>query len=145
MRYIGYAVLAIAIIMALSIGGCVLGWFGSAVNVVQQQLDPAELQRKYELFKDEAAQLDKKMADLHIYERRTKAAHCDTVTDRVGREQCMVWLQEQSGIAASYNSLAADYNAQMSKWNYRFCNVGTLPQGATQPLPREFKPYIDGE
>jgi hypothetical protein len=42
----------------------------------------------------------------------------------------------------SFNQLAADYNAQMAKINYAFCNVGQLPQGATTPLPREYKPYI---
>lgn len=142
MKAFGIACLVLVIIIAVSIGGCALGWFGRAMDVVQQQIDPFELQRKYELFKEEAAQLDKKVADLRIYEHRTKLAHCDTVKDRVGQEQCMVWLQEQSGIAASYNSLAAEYNAQMAKWNYAFCNVGTLPKGATEPLPREFKPYI---
>jgi len=57
------------------------------------------------------------------------------------REQVGLWQSEVAGITASYNALAADYNAQMSKINYRFCNVGDLPRGATDPLPREFKPY----
>jgi hypothetical protein len=101
------------------------------------------MQRKYEYFKDEAAQLDAKVADIQIkkkqLDRETKIAN----PDRTDREELMIHEQEFSGIKYSYNQLAADYNAQMAKWNYRFCNVGTLPQGATTPLPREYKPYIE--
>jgi hypothetical protein len=132
----------IALPLAFALGGC--GWFGRATDLVQEQVDPFELQRKYELFKDEAAQLDKKRADIRVYESRFKHFHCHDITmDRTSREQCMVWEQEVSGITASYNSLAADYNAQMAKWNYAFCNVGGLPKGASEPLPREFKPYME--
>jgi len=47
-----------------------------------------------------------------------------------------------AGIKASYNQLAAEYNAGMVKINWRYTNVGDLPPGSTEPLPREFKPYI---
>lgn len=137
MKYLLVGTLAMAMLGA---SGC--GWFGRAVDLVSDQVDPYELQRKYELFKDEAAQLDKKMADIRVYEARFKRFKCDTATDRVHIEQCGVWQQEVAGIIASYNGLAADYNSQMSKWNYAFCNIGTLPKGASEPLPREFKPYI---
>jgi hypothetical protein len=142
MRIFGWVVLLVAGVVGLSIAGSVLHWFGRAADVVQQQTDPFELQRKYELFKDQAAALDGQVATLSLYRKRTLLAHCDTVRDRVGQEQCMVWLQEQSGIAAAYNSLAKDYNSEMSKWNFAFCNIGTLPKGASVPLPREYKPYI---
>jgi len=62
---------------------------------------------------------------------------------REDREQFNVWSSEVAGVKASYNSLAAEYNAQMAKMNWRFTNVGMLPQGATQPLPREYKPYVE--
>lgn len=147
MKLFGWFCLIIAILIALWAIGCTLGWFGRAVDVVQQQVDPFELQRKYELFKDEAAQLDKKKADIAVYENRfrafgTKKMECPETLSRTRSEQCMIWMQEVSGVIASYNGLAADYNAQMSKWNYAFCNIGSLPKGAAEPLPREFKPYI---
>jgi len=144
MRTFSWVVLLLTFFVVLSVGGYVVGWFGRATDVVTQQIDPFELQRKYELFKDESAQLDKKVADIHVYENRFKKMNCSSQSlDRTAREQCMIWTQEVSGIIASYNELAADYNSQMSKWNYRFCNVGGLPQGATEPLPREFKPYMN--
>ncbi len=61
---------------------------------------------------------------------------------REDREQYNIWISEVSGIQASYNSLAAEYNGAMAKINYAFCNVGQLPKGAIEPLPREFKPYV---
>ena len=131
---------------ALRVIGGALGWFDEAITIVQQEVAPAVLQKKYEWFKDSAASLDAKKADISVYESRFKAiggtvGACPQGVDRVSREQCMVWVQEVSGIVASYNSSAAEYNSEMSKWNWRFTNVGQLPQGATEPLPREFKPY----
>jgi hypothetical protein len=29
------------------------------------------------------------------------------------------------------------------KFNWRFTNVGDMPPGATTPLPREYKPYVE--
>jgi hypothetical protein len=123
------------------------GWFASrTVDVIQQQIDPAELLRKYELFKDEAAQLDAKAASIRIKRGQiasVKSGPMGRAMDRTNREQLMIWQQELGGMEYSFNELAADYNAQMSKINYRFCNVGQLPQGATVPLPRDFKPYME--
>lgn len=147
MKVFGIICLIFFGIITLSVGGCALGWFGRAVDVVQQQVDPFELQRKYELFKDEASQLDKKQADIRLYERRFKAfgskgLECPETLSRARSEQCLVWTQEVVGVIASYNSLAAEYNSAMSKWNYAFCNIGSLPKGADVALPREFRPYI---
>jgi hypothetical protein len=48
---------------------------------------------------------------------------------------------EVAGVKASYNSLAAEYNANMVKVHWAFCNAGDLPAGAAEALPREYKPY----
>jgi hypothetical protein len=61
---------------------------------------------------------------------------------REDREQLNVWMQEVAGVKASFNQLAAEYNANMAKFNYRFTNAGDLPRGATEVLPREFRTYI---
>ena len=71
-----------------------------------------------------------------------RIASIDKVTaQRSDKEQMYVWMSEVAGIKASYNQLVSEYNSQMSKLNWRFCNVGNLPQGATEVLPREYKPY----
>ncbi len=62
---------------------------------------------------------------------------------RTDLEQYNLWTTELAGVIAAYNSLAAEYNAQMAKENWAFCNVGDLPAGATEPLPREFAAYME--
>jgi hypothetical protein len=137
---IGGILVAVGVAIGISL---LLGvsWFGArTVNVVAEQIDPAELLRKYELFKDEAAQLDAKLASIKIKQKQIDSMK-EMPMDRTNREQLMIWQQELGGMKYSYNGLAADYNAQMVKINYRFTNVGDLPKGATTPLPREYKPY----
>lgn len=120
-----------------------------AKDTAFKEFKPSELLKKYEWFKDASAQLDKKIADVKVYESRletiTRAYEGVARKDwpRDDREQLSLWQSELAGVKASYNDLAAEYNAQMAKFNWRFCNAGTLPQGATEPLPREYKPYIE--
>jgi len=140
------------LILVLSVLGSVvghgLGWFGEAARVTQEQFGPRAMLVKYEWFKDAAAQLEKKRADITVYEGRMTSMNDDYKDlprqnwPREDREQYNVWSSEVAGVKAGYNSLAADYNAQMAKFNYAFANIGDLPKGAETPLPREFKPYI---
>ena len=120
-----------------------------AKDTAFKELKVSTLLKKYEWFKDASAQLDKKIADIAVYD-----AKMNTISDayvgvsrkdwaRDDREQLSVWASELSGVKASYNGLSAEYNSQMSKINWKFCNVGELPHGATVALPRDYKPYID--
>src|SRR3990167_6246123 len=109
-----------ALFIFVSVIGYGLGWFGEAARVTQEEFGPRAMLEKYETYKDFARQK----------------------WPREDREQYNVWSSEVAGVKASYNTLAAEYNAQMAKFNWRFANVGELPKGADKPLPREFKPYI---
>ncbi len=117
-----------------------LNWAGKAAQVVSEQVDPRALLRKYEWFKDASAALDSKLATIKVMEVRLASIDKKTA-DRSDKEQMYVWMSEVSGIKASYNGLASEYNAQMAKINWAFCNRGSLPAGADVPLPREYKPY----
>lgn len=116
-----------------------------------EQFKPEVLLKKYEWFKDAASQCDQKIATLGTYDTRFKELKSTYGADstkrkswaRDDREQWNVWQSEYLGLKASYNDLSAEYNAAMVKFNYRFCNVGDLPQGATVVLPRSFKPYLN--
>src|SRR3990167_7025376 len=136
-----------ALVILISVIGYGLGWFGEAAKVAQEEFGPRTMLEKYEWFKDAAAQLEKKQADITVYDGRMKAMneiYADLARQkwpREDREQHNVWSSEVAGVKASYNSLAAEYNAQMAKFNWRFANVGELPNGADKPLPREFKSY----
>lgn len=139
------ALFALGIPLSLAFRAC--SWFDETANVVQEQFGARELLRKYEWFKDAAAQLEKKQADMKVYDSRLKSLGDAYVGKSRGewprddREQWSIWQSEAAGVRASYNSLAAEYNAQMAKFNWRFTNAGQLPAGASAPLPREFKQY----
>lgn len=134
------------VVMLLALSGC--GYVSDAQNTVYEETKASTLLKKYEWFKDAAASLDKKMADVAVYEAKIRGMEESYEGekrkdwDRVDKQQHSQWNTEMLGIKASYNKLAADFNAQMAKENYRFCEVGRLPEGADKPLPRKYKPYI---
>ena len=154
MKYFGWTMLilgALVFSVLMKTCGTVAKFNNNLQNTVYEQFKPEELLRKYEWFKDASAQLEQKLATLKSYESRfasLKSSYGADSTkrkswDRADKEQWNVWESEYLGVKSSYNDLSAQYNAAMSKFNYRFCNVGDLPSGATTPLPREFKPYIN--
>lgn len=129
-------------VMAFTLAGCM-----DACNTAYKEFKPSTLLKKYEWFKDASAQLDKKVADIKVFESRL--ANMDSTYKGIQkkdwpkdeRQTYNQWDNEVAGTIASYNLLAAEYNSQMAKFNWAFCNAGTLPEGATEVLPREYKPY----
>ncbi len=142
--------IAIIVVIGLFAMGVIntAAWFGSrATKVVKSEVDPVNIQIKYEWFKDQAAALNKLSADIKVYYTNIEDMKADYKDKprpdwtRDDRNQYAQWRAECSGVVAKYNELAADYNSQMAKWNWRFCNKGELPEGSTEPLPREFAAY----
>jgi len=63
------------IYLILFIGGCSLFFFTcnmwqNGVNTVQQEFKPSTLLKKYEYFKDLSAAVDKKRADIKMYQTK---------------------------------------------------------------------------
>jgi hypothetical protein len=119
-----------------------------AANTTVKEFAPSAMLRKYAWFKDTAAALDAKKASIEVYEARfasTKTSYGADATKwpRDVRENLAQQLSEVAGIKASFNNLAAEYNADMVKFNWSvFERFGDAPKGARENLPREFKPYI---
>lgn len=109
-----------------------------AKDTIYNELKVSTLLKKYEYFKDLSAAIDKKRADIELYQ--IEISSYTKEDDRFYVEQRK---SELIGIIAMHNQLCAEYNSAMSKFNYRFTNTGDLPEGATEPLPREYKPYIN--
>lgn len=111
---------------------------GRTAEVAHQEFGAKASLAKYEWFKDAAAQLQKKQADIRVYEGRLHtltAAYGDephSQWDRTDKEAYGLAVTEIAGIKASYNALAAEYNSQSSKFNWKFAQ-GDLPQ-IIQPL-----------
>ena len=109
-----------------------------AKETAYNEFKVSTLLKKYEYFKDLSAAIDKKRADIEVYQTEISSYNKDD--DKFYIEQRK---SELLGIIAMHNQLCAEYNSAMSKFNYRFTNIGDLPEGATEPLPREYKPYIN--
>ena len=124
-------------------------WITRANTVVGEEADPRTQLTRYEWFKDMSATLDSRLSDIKVYESRIANMSNDYKDiprikwSREDREQYNVWQSEVSGVKASFNDLAAKYNAAMAKINYAYCNIGELPKGATTPLPRTYKEYLE--
>lgn len=138
-----------AIFFALRIACAPVNYASRVATVVAHEIDPGVLLQKYMWFKDARAALDAKVATIHVYEsRRTRLERqygSAVKWPRDVREEWSLQESELSGVVASYNTLAADYNAQMAKINWRFTNRGQLPAGATETFPREYAPYRESQ
>ena len=132
--------------VALSVIGYGLGWFGEAAQVAREEFGPRAALKKYEWFKDSAAVLAKKKADITVFDSVTQATLDDLKEvprkdwDRTDKETLAQRRIEVAGLKASYNGLAAEYNAAMSKFNWGVFE-GDPPPGS-EDLPRDIKPYV---
>lgn len=148
-----FTLLILFVVVAGGVGaiGYVFGWFGESAQVVKEEFGPRAMLQKYMWFKDASAQLDAKAANINAMQARISDMERSytengqllprTKWARTDAEQYNQWLNEIAGLKANYNSLAADYNANMAKFNFAFANQGSLPKGADQVLPREYRTY----
>lgn len=129
--------------------GMVCGTAKEVAQVAHDEFNPKTLLKKYEWFKDMAASCDKLRANIKVTKTRIDQMEQDysgvsrNEWDRVDKQTMSQWKAEFAGIKGAYNDAASRYNAQMTKFNWRFTETGDLPEGATEPLPREFKPYVE--
>jgi len=92
------AILVISVLFGIT--SYIFGWFNEAGQVVQEEVGPRALLKKYEWFKDAASQLDKKSADIQIYAKRSndlKESYKDTARKdwpRDDRDQLSQWDTE---------------------------------------------------
>lgn len=124
---------AILILSLLSLFSC--RYIGDAQDTTFNEFKASTMLKKYEYFKDLSASIDKKRADIEMYQ-----SEISTIKDEFYLQQRK---SELLGIISLHNQLCAEYNSAMSKFNYSFCNAGSLPETNLTPLPREIKPYIN--
>lgn len=139
----------LSLFVVVPVVGFGLNWFGKAMSVASEQLDPRRLLREYETFKEIHASLASKKQGIDVLQARVDTFMADYEgvarkdIPRDDRNALTQMRSERSGMVLIFNDLAANYNARMSKINFRFCNVGDLPQGATEPLPRSYVLYVN--
>jgi hypothetical protein len=136
MKYVAWGIL---IFLSLTVIGSFMNFFNDGSKTINNEFNPSVLLKKYEYFKDLSAAIDKKRADIEMYQSEIESMPNDTKEDR---QYIEARKSEYIGILTIHNQLCSEYNAAMSKFNYRFTNVGDLPSSNLEPLPREFKPYL---
>ena len=104
-------------------------------EVTWEETRPKALLKKYMYFKDLSSTIDMQRANLIVYQD-------ELMDNTLNAEYLQQRKSEALGIVANYNNLVSKYNSEMSKENYRFCNIGQLPESNLEPLPRDYKPYI---
>ena len=128
-------ILVLVSAIALGFTGC-----GDAVRTVAKEYRLSSTLVKYEWFKDASQALQAKEQTIKIYEARQAALESqykDVARKdwaRSDAEQSNVWSQELAGLKGSYNLLAAEYNSNMSKVNWRYAST----DNAQIALPRQF-------
>jgi len=133
--WLSFVLIVVCIAFVTAINFC-----SDAAKTVEKELKPSALLKKYEWFKNQSAAIDKKRADIELY--RTEIETFE-VTDKDDKIYIQQRKTELIGIISIHNSLCSEYNAQMVKINYAFCNVGDLPATNLEVLPKEYKPYIN--
>ena len=89
-------------------------------SVITKEFSPSSLLKKYEYFKDLSASIDEKRATIEVYKSQISG-----IKDQEGF-QYQQTQAEMIGLISMHNSLCKEYNSGMSKFNYSFCNKGTL-------------------
>jgi len=136
MKIFGWFVL-VFFILTVTITTC--NFMSDGAKTINKEFNPSALLAKYEYFKDLSSAIDKKRADIEMYRDEIQSLDDKDKDDKFYKQQRK---SELIGIITMHNELCAKYNADMSKFNYRFTNVGDLPASNLEPLPREIKPYI---
>lgn len=114
-----------------------------------QETKASTLLERYSRFKDMHANLSSKLAGIEALKKKITGMEDDyagvprSEWQRADIQALNQWRGELDALKLSYNSLAAQYNSEMAKANVSYTNVGDLPKGATQTLPREVAPYIE--
>lgn len=148
LKGVGITILVLFGFSAVTVGGWAMGWFGEAATVAREEFGPRALLTKYMAFKDTHASLSAQQAKISVLQAGVDQFLKDYEGThrkdwpRDERQQLAQDRSAVSGMKLIFNTVAAQYNADMAKFNYRFCNAGTLPKGATDPLPREYITYV---
>ena len=143
---IGLAFLFIIGVASLFIADFACAAASDVASTARQELSASVLLKKYSTFKDMHAALSSKQESIKLMEATFKTTWEDLDTPRSEwpRDERQQYSHDKAavqGMKLSFNSLAAEYNAGMAKIHFAFCNIGELPKGASEPLPREYVHY----
>ncbi len=125
--------LAFILLFSFAFSGCgwIAGWTSNGLSAAHKEFDPSAMLRKYEWFKDQYAQMQQISKRTEDAESRIKRFESFN-----GAPSKWGWQTHDEynrlgtvlqGYKDQYNSLAAEYNSQSSKFNWKKFK-GEVPQ-----------------
>lgn len=123
--------LVVPMAIILSTIGYVLGWFGEAATVVQDEFGPKAALQKYEWFIEQANRIEKMDKDIVMFEGRVQGVDEQYKTYGEDRSKWPPHIQVQFNrerqqsredllaVASQRNNLVREYNAASEKFNWK--------------------------
>lgn len=116
----------LCVLSLVSLTSCTIvdAWLTESGQVAKEEFNPRVALKKYEWFKDAAAELDRKRADISVMQKsldelyKTYAGTKRADWAESDRSEQSQLTAELNGLRSSHNDLAAQYNAAMAKVNY---------------------------
>lgn len=135
-------IVVLLFLVGLLAKGCGLISFtvNESIEVAKDEFGLKAALKKYEWFKDAAETLNEKRSTIQIYQTNVDMMNEDfeglhrSKWSTIDKQQYNQWRMEVTGIKASYNKVAKEYNAQSSKFNWEMFN--------TEDVPKKFDLYI---
>lgn len=97
-------------------------------STAYDEVGPRATMRKYEWFKDAYAQTQAKEQDIRNYTSRIQRLRAIEKPSVLQQQELFQTETELQGMIMSYNSLAQEYNASSSKFNWEFAKSDELPR-----------------
>lgn len=149
-------VVGFALALACGTSGCVNGfrvWSESsrqATDVVIDEYGPEAINRKYQWLREARESLDQKQANIEVRStvlRELEEGYGDiprSQWDRTDKAEYSLARSELTGAQQSYNSLAAQYNAEIKKVTTGIAQAGIEPPVGFDGLPTRYAVYSTG-
>ncbi len=127
--------LVLVLVVGLGVMARACHWCGEAADVAHEEMGPRAMLKKYTWFKDAAQQLQASQANIQVSEASLAAAKKEYEGTQLPRDVREAWAQQSAeirGLKAAFNSLAAEYNANVRKVHWSVMNTENLPSEFTQ-------------
>ena len=115
-----------------------LGRFTEASEVIQEEFNSRDTLDTYNWFKDAAAVIKQKKADIEVYNQQITSMVIEyegikkTEWDETDKSQFNQWQIELKYLKVTYNTLIIEYNLQSLKFNW---------EGFKNDIPKTFEKY----
>lgn len=127
-KIVGVVIIAL---IGLWFVGYLLGWFGEAAKVTQEEFGPKAALKKYEWFINQANAIEKMDQDIKLFENRVNQVNEEYIPYGKDKSEWPLHIQvmynerkkavqdDLVAVVSQRNNLVREYNAQSDKFNWK--------------------------